>query len=468
MNWKRIIITIVVLALLVGGGYWAYLEFLAPRPVPATTAVTTTPSDQTATQSVSPTNQGRITAEGLIEPQQYAALAFQSGGEVADILVQEGDLVAAGDILIRLDTADLDVAATQAEARLVQAEANLAAAEAGLLAAETALDAAEIGIEAAQVQLELALSTPLTVEIAILEGQIAIANARINQAAGQRDVVLDGPTAAQIQAAEAELAAAIAARRPIQEAYNQIQILEITGDEEERLRVQYNAAVARVNAAQARVDELRSGAAAGDRQAAVAGVQVAIAQRDAAQAELDLLLAGSKPEQIRLAEIGIEQAEAARAEAELAVSQAETAVTQTQAAVTQAEIALAVAQTARDRVLLTAPFDGRIGRIDVEVGEVAAPNVPLLTLADSSQWLVKTTDLTELDVVALGNGQPTTVRVDAIPDERIAATITDIGLVAGFTRGDVVYEVTIRLDETEAAQLPLRWGMTVVVEFEVD
>jgi hypothetical protein len=60
----------------------------------------------------------------------------------------------------------------------------------------------------------------------------------------------------------------------------------------------------------------------------VAGVQVAIAQRDAAQAELELLLAGSKPEQITLAEIGISQAEAARDEAALAVSQAETAVTQ--------------------------------------------------------------------------------------------------------------------------------------------
>jgi multidrug resistance efflux pump len=467
MDWKRIIITIVILLVLIGGGYWAYLAYLAPQPVPAATAVANNQPDQTLTQPVR-TSQGRITAEGFIEPQQYAALAFQSGGEVAEILVREGQLVEAGATLIRLDTVDLDVAVTQAQARLGLAQANLAAAEAGLLAAEAALETAEIGIEAAQVQLELATSTPLTVEITILESQIAVANARINQAAGQRDVVLDGPTAAQIQAAEAELAAAIAVRRPIQEAYSQVQRFEITGDEEARLRVQYNAAVARVNAAQARVDELRAGAVTGDRQAAVAGVQVAIAQRDAAQAELDLLLAGSKPEQITLAEIGIEQAEAARDEAELAVSQAETAVTQASAAVTQAEIALASTRTARDRLLLTAPFAGRIGRIDVEVGEVAAPNAPLLTLADSSRWLVKTTDLTELDVVALAAGHAAIVRVDAVPNESIAGTVTDIALVAGLTRGDVVYEVTIRLDDSQSAQLPLRWGMTVVVEFEVD
>jgi multidrug resistance efflux pump len=466
MNWKRIIITIVVLVGLVSVGYWAYLEYLAPQPAPAATAVPTQTGQ--ANSQATRTGLGRVTSEGIIEPQQYAALAFQRGGEVAESLVREGELVGAGAALIRLDTADHDVAVTQAEARLVQAQANLAAAEAGLLAAAAALETAEIGIEAAQVQLELAISTPLTVEIAILESQIAVADARIAQAAGQRDVVLDGPTAAQIQAAEAELAAAIAAQRPIQEAYAQIQRLEITGDQEERLRVQYNAAVARVNAAQARLSELQAGTLAADRQAAVAGVQVAMARRDAAQAELDLLLAGSKPEQITLAEIGIEQAQAARDEVALAVSQAETAVTQAAAAVTQAEIALASAQTTRDRLTLTAPFGGRIGRIDVEVGEVAAPAVPLLTLADDSSWLVKTTDLTELDIVGLAAGSLATVRVDAIPNESIAGTITGIALVAGLTRGDVVYEVTIRLDDKQAAQLPLRWGMTVVVEVEID
>ncbi|MFO7536842.1 MAG: HlyD family efflux transporter periplasmic adaptor subunit [Chloroflexota bacterium] len=463
MNWKRMIITIVVLAGLVGAGYWAYGEYLAPQPAPAVS----TQTDQTNTLSV-PTNRGRVSAEGVIEPLQYAALAFQSGGEVAEILVREGAVVESGTPLIRLDMADLDVAVTQAEARLVQAQANLAAANAGRLALAAALETAEIGIEAAQVQLDLVTSTPLTTEIAILQSQVAVANAQITQATGSRDLALEGPTSAQIQAAEAELAAAVAARRPLQEAYSQLVRLEITGDARDRLQTQLNAAEARVNAAQARLDELRAGVPAGQRQAAVAGVAVAGAQRDVVQAELDLFLAGSKPEQIALAEIGVSQAEAARDEAALAVTQAETAVAQAAAAVTQAELALTSVQTARDRQTLTAPFSGRIGRLDIEVGEIAAPGLPLLTLADLSGWLVKTSDLTELDVVALTSGHPATVRVDAVPNETIAGTITDIALIAGLTRGDVVYEVTISLDESQAAQLPLRWGMTVVVEIDVD
>jgi multidrug resistance efflux pump len=466
MNWQRTVIAVVVVAGLVGLGYWAYAEYLAPQPAPDVTAVSIQ-TDQTNSLSVR-TNLGRVSAEGIIEPLQYAALAFQIGGEVAEILVREGDMVTAGAPLIRLDTADLDVALTQAEARLVQAQANLASANAGLLAAEAALAAAEIDIEAAQVQLELATSMPLTVEIAILESQVAIANAQVAQAAGSRDVALEGPSLAQIQAAEAELAVAIAIRRPIQEAYSQLVRLEITGDSRDRLQIQLNAAEARVNAAQARLDELQSGVPAGERQAAVAGVAVAAAQRDAIQAELALLLAGSKPEQIALAEIGVSLAEAARDEVALVVTQAGTAVTQATAALTQADVALTSAQTARDRLILTAPFAGRIGRIDIEAGEVAAPGVLLLTLANSSSWLVKTTDLTELDVVALMTGHPASIRVDAIPNEVIDGAIIDIALISGLTRGDVVYEVTIRLDETQVTQLSLRWGMTVLVEIEVD
>ena len=467
MNWKQLISTLLILLVLVGAGYWAYDRYLAPRPQPTQTAVSdtlTTPSNSQTGRA----NPGRITVEGFIEPDQYARLAFQDGGRLAQRLVQEGEFVAAGTPLLQLDTADFEIAVTQAAAHLTQAEANLAAAEAGLLAAEAALTTAVIGIEAAQTQLELATSVPLTVEIAILESQVAVATAQIEQAAAQRDLVLDGPTAAQIQAAEAELAAAIAARRPIQEAYSEIARLEITGDAEERARIQLNAAEVRVNAAQSRLAELQSGVPAGDRQAAVAAVQAATARRDVAQAELALLLAGSKPEQVRVAEIGVAQAELVRDDVELMVAQAETAVLQATTSVTQAGVALELAQTRLARQTVTAPFAGRVGRIDSEVGEIVAPSLPVLTLVAADDWLVKTTDLTELDVVALSSGQPVTVRVDAIPDERIDGTITAVALTSGLTRGDVVYEATIRLDAAQAARLPLRWGMTVVVEIDVE
>ena len=45
------------------------------------------------------------------------------------------------------------------------------------------------------------------------------------------------------------------------------------------------------------------------------------------------------------------------------------------------------------------PFAGTITNLDLKVGEFAASGTPVVTIADLSKWVVKTTDLTEIDVV---------------------------------------------------------------------
>jgi HlyD family secretion protein len=220
-----------------------------------------------------------------------------------------------------------------------------------------------------------------------------------------------------------------------------------------------------VNAAQAALDELEAGATDAERQAAVSAVAAATGQRDAAEAQLNLLLAGAKPEQITVAEAGVEQAQAAVTEAELALAQAETAITQAEAGMTQAQAAVDVAQEALDQMTLTAPFAGTIGSVTVELGELVAPGVPVATLADFSGWQIKTTNLNELDVVAVEKGLPVEISVDALPDETLTGTVTDIADTSALVQGDVTYVVTIDLEPRP--DLPLRWGMTVFVNIDV-
>lgn len=230
------------------------------------------------------------------------------------------------------------------------------------------------------------------------------------------------------------------------------------------LNVQYNAAVANVQAAQAALAELSEGATASERAAAANAVSAAQAQRDAAQAQLDLLLAGTQAEQIAIAETAVTRAMAAKTEAEIGLQQAETAVIQAEAAITQAEAQVAAAQESLDQRTLTAPFAGTVASLNVEPGEIATAGLPVVTLADFSQWLVETTDLTELDVVAIANGAETAVRIDALPDETLTGTVTDISRVADLTQGDVTYKVQITLDQPD--DLPLRWGMTAFVDID--
>ena len=75
----------------------------------------------------------------------------------------------------------------------------------------------------------------------------------------------------------------------------------------------------------------------------------------------------------------------------------------------------------------------------------------------------QTTDLTEIDVVNLKEGQPVTVKLDAIPGVELKGNIYSISQSYSESQGDVVYEVTILLTTSDPA---MRWGMTAEVIFE--
>ena len=109
-----------------------------------------------------------------------------------------------------------------------------------------------------------------------------------------------------------------------------------------------------------------------------------------------------------------------------------------------------------------APFPGMITDLTLKVGEFAASGQPVVTIADTSQWVVKTTDLTEIDVVNLEEGQPVTVKFDALPGLEFKGHVLSIAENFSENQGDVVYEVTILLTDQDPA---MRWGMTAVVKF---
>jgi HlyD family secretion protein len=111
---------------------------------------------------------------------------------------------------------------------------------------------------------------------------------------------------------------------------------------------------------------------------------------------------------------------------------------------------------------IIAPFDGVVADLNARTGSTINAGEQAVTLADFSEWLVKTTDLTEIDVVNLTEGQPVIVILDAIPETELTGTILSIGQTYSENQGDVVYEVTILLDDTHPA---MRWGMTASASF---
>lgn len=110
-----------------------------------------------------------------------------------------------------------------------------------------------------------------------------------------------------------------------------------------------------------------------------------------------------------------------------------------------------------------APFDGVVTDLSAKAGSSIKAGEIAVTVADFSSWLVKTTDLTEIDVVKLTEGQPVVVTFDALPDVELNGKILSIAQNYSENQGDVVYKVTILLSDSHPA---MRWGMTAAAKFE--
>jgi multidrug resistance efflux pump len=133
---------------------------------------------------------------------------------------------------------------------------------------------------------------------------------------------------------------------------------------------------------------------------------------------------------------------------------------QDQLAVLQARLEAAQAGLAAFEVI--APFNGVVADLPAKQGGSINAGQSAVTVADFSAWLVKTTDLTEIDVVNLKEGQPVIVTLDALPNVELKGKVLSIGQNYSENQGDIVYEVTIQLTDTHPA---MRWGMTAAVNF---
>jgi multidrug resistance efflux pump len=123
---------------------------------------------------------------------------------------------------------------------------------------------------------------------------------------------------------------------------------------------------------------------------------------------------------------------------------------------------LDAAQDLVDGYVLTAPFDGVVADVNVIEGEQVGPETRIVSVADFSAWIVETTDVTELEVVKISEGQTALIEVDALPDASLEGKVTEISQSSILQAGDVLYTIRISVDEVDPR---VRWGMTVEVSF---
>ena len=132
-----------------------------------------------------------------------------------------------------------------------------------------------------------------------------------------------------------------------------------------------------------------------------------------------------------------------------------------QLALLQARLKAAEAGVAAFSII--APFDGVVTDVNVADGEQAGPQTWAVKLADTSSWNIETSDVTELEVVNIQEGQNVSFTADALPGVAMPGVVTEVSQSSYTQNGDVIYTVRIKADDVDPR---LRWGMTVEVIFD--
>jgi len=353
-----------------------------------------------------------VSVTGEVVPEKWAILSLQTEGRVIEAPVEPGDEIAPGDLLVRLDSTDAELAVQKAEAGLASAQAELARLK-------------------AQPRLE---------DIVAAEQEVEAAEASVSQAAAERGRVTSGAIESDIAAAQSRVAAAEAGRKEAQLNYDDVQAQRDNDKVEKWVKdeaaIRLRAAEQALEAAEIRLSQAQQSADAQKREVNSV-VWAATSQRDVAQARLELTRAGVLAEQIALAEIQVKQA----------------------------QVELDAAQVRLERCELRAPFAGTISEVNVREGEQFSAGAPVVKVGDLSTLRVETTDLDEIDVGRVEIGQEADITFDALPDRAFTGRITRISPMAEPEAGGVNYTVIIELEELAPE---IRWGMTAFVDIEAE
>lgn len=401
------------------------------------------------------TRSGIEGARGAVDAAQAQLAKARAGARPEEIAAARGAVAAA--------VAGVKQAAAQREAARAQylaAQANLAGAEGRFQAAQAGQAGAQAGVGAADANLARARSGATAEEQTIAERRVELAKNALWGAQAQRDAICgqvgrgatqancDGAKAA-VQQAEEQVRIAEAQLAEVSRGARQEDIAALQAGVQQA-KAGVSAAAADANTAQAAIDAARAALALANANlnGAEASLQAAEAQRDQAQAGLDILLAGTRAEDIALLEAQMRQA---------------------QSTVTGAEATLRGLETQIERMTLRAPVHGIVLVRGGHAGEMAAAGTPLFTLADLAQ-VTLTAYIPEADLGQVALGQSVNVTVDAYKDS-FAGHVTHIASQAEFTpknvetreeRVNMVFAVEITLDNADGRLLP---GMPADVIF---
>ncbi len=378
-----------------------------------------------------------IRGSGTLIPVSQIDLNFPYPGTVAELLVQVGQKVKAGDVLARINSVAALNAVTTAELQLAQAamQTDATTTQSGTSFDEISVAQEQINLNVAQQALDnLANWEPDADDIALLEANVAAAEAVYDAALGQKAAGSNYIAVSNINVAQAERQLANA-QAAYDTAFEPAREWELWFDEptcyphegdsipctgpafSERMANEREGATVSLQYAQEnlRIAQLNYNASVAN--SSNSGSASAESQLLSAEQALATALAGPTHAQIAAAETAVQQAE-------LYLQQAQLNQEAQELGLALAELNLAVAQDSLAGATIIAPMDGTVMSIHGHLGGQVG-TAPFITLADLSQPTLEIfLDETNLDKVAVGSAVE--VLFSALPTEFFTGTVVQV------------------------------------------
>lgn len=399
-----------------------------------------------------------VSATAKVVPQQEAVLSVSAGGVVEEVLVEKGDSITAGETLVRLEGTEQQLAAISA------AELELANAQFALqsLYKNTDLMAAQALQSAESAEHTLEDLNNRELQEALARQAVADAQKAVDSTERSARYLQSPATKADIDAQKAQV---VIARDVLEKAQEDFE--PYAGKPEDNLtRARYQARLAEAqqiyDAAVRRLNALEGTGSEVDINVAEADYLTAQASLIQAQRDLERVLEGPDPGEIALLEAQIDKGYRDYETYSAGPDPDDVALAESRIA--NAETQLTAAEATLADLELEAPFDGVISAVYINPSEWVAPGSPVLLIADLGHLQIETTDLSEIDVARISEGDTAIVTFDALPDLELEGTVVSIAPKAAEGSG-VNFPVILELNEIPAE---LRWGMTAFVDIELE
>lgn len=341
-------------------------------------------------------------------------LSPKVSGRIIFLQVHEGDRVSRGQVLVRLDSEQIEANVRQQAAALLEAQYRLAQTQ-------TTLDATDVSVATQIAQQTAALSQARTAYKQLsdsYDAQLKAAQAAVDDAQGRIDTANANITSAQaaINSASANLADATIHFQRLERLYAQG---FVAGQDVDDAKATSKVQQAALDGA---TGQLAS--ATGAKDSAIANKQSALKQLILIKTKADADLETSR-QSIAQADAALKLALANRAQSP-AYRQGIAAL---QSVVQEAKASLAAAQAQRSDTILRSPVSGFVTRRPVDPGSLATPGQTVLNLQTFGD--IWATFAVPDDVsTALRVGQQVTLSFDALPARVFTATIVQLNPAA--------------------------------------